>query len=78
MTDYNLIPFQLIHKDTGEPLTHKEIIEIAKEKGFFENEFKTHQIMLKENGTPVVFGFNPMVSFSLNKEEYQLQWYYGN
>ena len=76
MTNFTLHPFVLIHTKTGERLTHKQIVELAKQKGFFENEFKTHQLMIKENGTPIVFGFNPMVHFSLNREEYQLQWLY--
>lgn len=76
LTEYRLVPFKLIRVDTGEPLTHKDILEMAKEKGFFDNEFKSYQIMLKENGTPIVFGYNPLTNFSLNKDDYKLEWVY--
>jgi hypothetical protein len=76
MTEYDLHPFKLIHKHNGEPVTRSEIQQMALDKGFFENEFKSFQIMLKENGTPVVFGFNPLTHFSLNREDYSLKWIY--
>ena len=76
MTQYTLRPFKLINKHSGETLTHKKILELAKEKGFFENEFRSCQIVIKENGTPVILGYNPLVSFSLPRDDYLLEYIY--
>ena len=76
MAVHRLVPFDIVKKENDERLTRNEIQKLAKEKGFFENEFSSYSVMVKDNGTPIVFGYTPLVSFALDKEEYMLKWVY--